>query len=102
MGAKTGRWDNLEHFLFGLIATVILYKNHGNTSIELILDVGCSSASSSSLCTPWRHALFATSDLLNLHANSSKQYHLQAYLTSVDANLMCRGPLSQVKSRLLN
>ena len=68
---------------------------------------------------PWRHALFATSYLLNLHANSSKQYHVitcsfqvpapnflskcrrPIYLTSVDGNLMCRGPLSEVYSRLI-
>ena len=38
-GAKIGRWGNLERFLFGHIATVILHDNHGNTSIELLLDV---------------------------------------------------------------
>ena len=38
-GAKIGRWGNLERFLFGHVATVILHENHGNTSIELLLDV---------------------------------------------------------------
>ena len=36
---KIGRWGNLERFLFGHVATVILHENHGNTSIELLLDV---------------------------------------------------------------
>ena len=36
--------------------------------------LSCSSASSSSLCMSWRHALFATSCILNLHANSSTRY----------------------------
>ena len=36
--------------------------------------LSCSSASSSSLCMSWRHALFATSCLLNWHANSSTRY----------------------------
>ena len=36
--------------------------------------LSCLSASSSFQCMSWRHALFATSCLLNLHANSSTQY----------------------------
>ena len=39
VGAKIDGWGNLEHFLFGHIASVILHKNYGNTSIELLLDV---------------------------------------------------------------
>ena len=34
-----GAWSNLERFLFGHVATVILHENYGNTSIELLLDV---------------------------------------------------------------
>ena len=36
---KIGSWGNLECFLFGHIATIILHENPGNTSIELLLDV---------------------------------------------------------------
>ena len=39
VGAKIGRWGNLEHFLFEHIASIILHTNYGNTSIELLLDV---------------------------------------------------------------
>ena len=38
-GAKIGGWGNLERFLFGNVATVILHRNYGNTSIEFLLDV---------------------------------------------------------------
>ena len=70
-------WGNLECFLFGHVTTAILYRNHGNTSIGLLLDVRLFICLySSSLCMPWRYALFETSYLLNLHASSSKGYHV--------------------------
>ena len=79
--------------------------------------LGCSSALSFSL---WRLPLFANSCLLNLHVNSSTQYHVttcsfhvpcstklsehvqKAHLKSIKGNLMCRGPLSEVQSCPIN
>ena len=93
-----------------LVATLVLPRSRGNTSIELLLDVShvrlfiC--LSSSSLCMPWKNTLTATSCLLN----SSLQYcgitcsfHIpppnfqrKAYLKSIDSNLTYRGLLSEV------
>ena len=35
-GAKIGGWGNLERFLFGHVATVLLHRYHG---VELLLDI---------------------------------------------------------------
>ena len=105
---STCRWGNLECFLFGHVATLILRRNHGNVSIELLLDAF--------ICLQFLsvHVLDACYVCkLNLYANSSAQccvafkYYFRAsvedlYLTSVDANLVCRVSLSEVQSHISN
>ena len=75
--------------------TLLLYL--GRTADYLlrvqILVGGITSASSSSLCMSWRHALFATSCLLNLYANSSTRYFVITYSFHVP------GPNFQSKCR---
>ena len=52
----------------GHVATVIMHRNHGNTSIQLLLEVRLFI---SLYFLSWRHALFATYYLLSLHPYSS-------------------------------